>query len=242
MRLFACSMTPGSYRGLQMLTTRGVHEEVERLVAERFPSDQRAHARVLDIAAGRGALTQRLVDAGFTNVTAWDLHPEDIVVKEARVERVDLNAPFADRAEAPFDLVVAVEVIEHLENPYAFLRELSTVLAPTGTLVLTTPNVESALSRLKFFRKGEFRWFAEEEYQSWGHIQPITAWQLDKALRGAGLEIAERSYNLRDVLFVVDGRLKSMVGSIAALLVRPLMTGNAKGEINVWVITRQPPR
>jgi SAM-dependent methyltransferase len=39
-----------------------------------------------------------------------------------------------------FDLVVAFEIIEHLDDPQAFLAELRRVLDPGGTLILSTPN------------------------------------------------------------------------------------------------------
>lgn len=39
-----------------------------------------------------------------------------------------------------FDTILCGELIEHLENPYAFLRRLRTLLATDGRLVLSTPN------------------------------------------------------------------------------------------------------
>lgn len=39
-----------------------------------------------------------------------------------------------------FDTVICGELIEHLENPYAFLRDVAPLIAPGGRLVLTTPN------------------------------------------------------------------------------------------------------
>jgi SAM-dependent methyltransferase len=230
-------MTPGSYyAGIRMMTSEGVHEEVGRLAAARFPAERRADVEVLDMGAGEGALSQRLRDLGFARLTAWELDPERFRVEAIPVEAVDLEAPFPESARGRFDLATAVEVVEHLENPYAFFRQTAEVLTGRGIAIVTTPNVESARSRLRFLRTGEFRWFGESEYLDWGHIQPLSSWELDKALRQSGLKVLERSYNLRDALLVYDPGLRRVLGSLVAAAVTPFLRGNARGDINVWVI------
>jgi SAM-dependent methyltransferase len=164
--------------------------------------------------------------------------PRAFRVEAIRVEAVDLEAPFPESARGRFDLATAVEVVEHLENPYAFFRQTAGVLTERGVAIVTTPNVESARSRLRFLRTGEFRWFGESEYHDWGHIQPLSAWELDKALRQSGLKVLERSYNLRDALLVYDPGLRRMLGSLVAAAMTPFLRGNARGDINVWVIGR----
>jgi 2-polyprenyl-3-methyl-5-hydroxy-6-metoxy-1,4-benzoquinol methylase len=239
MRLVTRSMTSGSYyAGIRMMTSEGVHEEVGRLAAGRLPAERRAAVEVLDMGAGEGALSQRLRDLGFARLTAWELDPARFRVEAIRVEAVDLEAPFPESARGRFDLATAVEVVEHLENPYAFFRQTAGVLTERGVAIVTTPNVESARSRLRFLRTGEFRWFGESEYHDWGHIQPLSAWELDKALRQSGLKVLERSYNLRDALLVYDPGLRRMLGSLVAAAMTPFLRGNARGDINVWVIGR----
>jgi SAM-dependent methyltransferase len=223
-----------------MLTSEGVHNEVARLVEARFAPNRRGGIRALDIGAGAGALSRRLFDLGFTELVAWELEPERFEPPEIRVEAVDLNRTFPDPPPGGYGLVTAVEVIEHLENPFHFLREIARVLAPDGVLVLTTPNIESAASRLKFLVNGEFRWFGEEDYLAWGHIQPLSAWQLDKATRRSGLKILERSHNLRDTLVVADPGVRSVVAAVIGLAFTPFLRGNARGDINVWVLARAP--
>ena len=51
------------------------------------------------------------------------------------------------------DVVTALEVIEHLENPRAFCRELARVAKPGGWVVVTTPNQLSLLSLLSLVVK-----------------------------------------------------------------------------------------
>jgi SAM-dependent methyltransferase len=58
--------------------------------------------------------------------------------------------------DSSFDAVFCVEGIEHLENRYAFLREACRVLRPGGALVLTTPNILSLRSRVRFLGSGFF--------------------------------------------------------------------------------------
>ena len=89
-----------------------------------------------------------MVDLGFTDVTAWDLDAHPLEGLDAvTVEAVNLDTDFGSHPEATgaFAVVLAVEIIEHLENPYHFMRELERVLAPEGIAIITTPNIESAL-------------------------------------------------------------------------------------------------
>jgi ubiquinone/menaquinone biosynthesis C-methylase UbiE len=66
------------------------------------------------------------------------VHPELV---RANLERL----PFADRE---FDLVLCVQVIEHLLDPSAGIRELARVLCPGGTLILTTDNTWALMTRM----------------------------------------------------------------------------------------------
>src|SRR5260370_23953068 len=58
---------------------------------------------------------------------------------------------------ASFDLVFAVEVIEHVESPINFLRNIAQLLAPEGVAIITTPNVDSLPARAKFLLAGKLR-------------------------------------------------------------------------------------
>ena len=122
----------------------------------------------LDLGAGSGALAERLIAAGF-RVTAADVTN----YFELRTEfvQLDCNDPDFDRILArEFDLITSVEVIEHLENPTAFLRSIARLLKPNGVALLTTPNVENVPARLKFLRRGVVRTMDEHSTE---HITPI---------------------------------------------------------------------
>lgn len=67
-----------------------------------------------------------------------------------------------------FGTVVAAEFIEHVENPYAFLRDLRRLIAPGGRLIISTPNpvgfptllLEWAQSRRFFYTSQHTYYFA----------------------------------------------------------------------------------
>jgi SAM-dependent methyltransferase len=85
---------------------------------------------------------------------------------------------------ARFDLVTAVEVIEHLDNPVRYLRLLREVMSPGGSLFLTTPNFRSLRARLQ-----GSRW---EQYRNPTHLCYFTQDSLKGALRLAGFASVER--------------------------------------------------
>lgn len=58
-----------------------------------------------------------------------------------------------------FDAVSAWQVIEHLENPHHFIREVYRVLRPDGSFFLSTPNVYHMFNKYAFLRSGDMpRW------------------------------------------------------------------------------------
>jgi 2-polyprenyl-3-methyl-5-hydroxy-6-metoxy-1,4-benzoquinol methylase len=129
----------------------------------------------LDLGAWSGALTGKLQAAGFS-VTAADI--ENKFGLQTEFVQLDFNDPDFERSfKSGFDLVASVEVIEHLENPTAFLRSISRLLNAGGIAILTTPNVDNVAARLKFFRAGKIRAMEENTPE---HITPI---HLDLFLR-----------------------------------------------------------
>jgi SAM-dependent methyltransferase len=109
---------------------------------------------VLDAPCGEGMLSLALQEKGL-RVSSIDIESTAAALPGIAFQRADLNMklPMRDRT---FDLVVSVEGIEHLENPHAFLREANRVLKDDGWLILTTPNIISLRSRVRFLGSGFF--------------------------------------------------------------------------------------
>jgi SAM-dependent methyltransferase len=105
----------------------------------RLSLDRRA--ATLDAGTSTGANLRMLRDLGFCNVTGLDLSDEAIrfcTEKDlAPVQKGDINAlPFADET---FDLVLATDIIEHVDDDIGALCELNRALKPGGHLLITVP-------------------------------------------------------------------------------------------------------
>jgi ubiquinone/menaquinone biosynthesis C-methylase UbiE len=102
--------------------------------------DARPGQAILNAGAGRGSFSRLLEDRGF-DVVSSDISAEacDVLARRVRgpVVRADVTElPFADSS---FDAVVLGEVIEHVADDVAALRESRRVLRPGGMLVLSVP-------------------------------------------------------------------------------------------------------
>ena len=104
----------------------------------------------LDVGCGAGLLAEPLARMG-ARVTAIDAAPELIEVAKAHATGAGLAIDYrffaVEHLDGQFDLVTAMEEIEHVADPQGFVNSLAARLAPGGLLLLSTPN-RTAWSRL----------------------------------------------------------------------------------------------
>ena len=113
--------------------------------------------RILDVACGRGAVTLPLASLGC-QVKAFDINKDSIKhildKKLGNVEVISENAEtFFDGQK--YDIVIASEVVEHLESPQKFANNIINSLHKNSYLIITVPNgycPEQIYKRAFFYR------------------------------------------------------------------------------------------
>lgn len=176
--------TQQNYRGVPIHAAMNVHEAIADLLQQRLASG----AKIADVGAGHGALSLRLHDAGFA-VTAFDLDCSDWLVPDVACHSCDVNESLgAIAAQGPFHAICVIEVIDHLENPRRFLRDLIEMGRAHGTwLVISLPNPLDTFSCIAMFTRGIFSWSSPAHYEGGGHISILPHWLIAEHLRYLGV-------------------------------------------------------
>jgi 2-polyprenyl-3-methyl-5-hydroxy-6-metoxy-1,4-benzoquinol methylase len=152
----------------------------------------RRDAVLLDVGCGVGNLhpfvLNRVARYIGVDILRYDSFPPD-----AEFQRANLDAGRIELPDASADIVAAVETIEHLENPRAFMRDLVRLAKPGGWVIVTTPNVLSWLSKLSLLVKGHFAAFGPRDYPA--HITPLLALDLKRIAAECGLAEVRLRYS-----------------------------------------------
>lgn len=135
--------------------------------------------RILDAGCGTGGNLERYAELG--DATGVDPSPDAVGFCRARgiesVHQAGLEQlPFAD---GEFDLIVATDVVEHIEAEQQALRELRRVAAPGGALLLTVP---------------AYMWLWSAEDEKLHHKRRYTRRRLRRAVAAAGWEPTVTTY------------------------------------------------
>jgi SAM-dependent methyltransferase len=111
---------------------------VERIIRDTKPQ------RVLDFGCGTGSQLTRPLAEAFPQVSFLGVDSDETTIAWARAHAALPNLVYATRDDGPsepcFDMVIASEVLEHVETPDALLRYLAGRLRVGGRLVVTIPN------------------------------------------------------------------------------------------------------
>jgi SAM-dependent methyltransferase len=186
---------------------RGRRKVLERAIADlRLP----AAARILDAGCGSGRNMVELARHG--SVTGIDLSDTSVCLARDRaagevVEGSVLDLPFEDDR---FDLVVSLDVIEHLEDDLGALRELRRVVAPGGSLLVTVPAYQ-------------WLWSGHDEINH--HHRRYTRCSLQRVAEQAGSEQVRTTY-FNTVLLPV---------AILLRLMDRLSRKTTESSVDLWV-------
>jgi len=150
--------------------------------------------RVLDVGCGGGLLSEELAGLGCV-VTGIDPSRESLEAARAHaaegglaVEYVPGVAAALPAGDDEFDVVVCCDVLEHVDDVGAAVREAARVLRPGGLYLYDTINrtLRSKLVMIKLFQEWRVTAFMEPNVHDHGmFIRPA---ELEGALRAAGLD------------------------------------------------------
>lgn len=179
--------TLAQYRLKAAEASGGISSGPAYKITERLLQKSGAQGRLLEFGAGVGAFPKRLLAEGYRGqITCADILPKPTdVPPELRWITADLNQPL----EAPdnsFDVIVSIEVIEHLENPRAVFREFARLLVPGGILIVTTPHQQCLRSLFGLLFGGHFALFLGANYPA--HITALLRKDLERICLEAGFE------------------------------------------------------
>ena len=144
--------------------------------------------RLLDVGAAHGYLAGELRSQGFrvTGLEADSVLGEEAAKHCDEFLLLDLDGPLP-RFTQPFDLMIFVDVLEHLKDPKAVLCEFARHLSDNGEVIISLPNVANIYVRLNLL-------FGRFDYQDRGlldktHLHFFTRKSFRQLMREAGLEL-----------------------------------------------------
>lgn len=161
----------------------------------KFVGDKK---KVLEIGAGSGMISRKLVDLNQCQVTAAEIN--DTSLEKLRqitrsVYKTDLNKAGWSKdfkREGKFDVIVAADVLEHLYDPWAILVEMKSLLNESGEIVLSLPHVGHSGIFASLYCE-------DFEYKEWGlldktHIRFFGLNNIRALHENAGLTITDVKY------------------------------------------------
>jgi len=161
-----------------------------------------ARSSVLDVGAADGSMARTLGQMGC-RVWGVEFDPDSAAlarawceeVVEGDVEQLDFAATFQEK----FDVVLFLDVLEHLKDPLSVLRRAQQVLADGGHMVISLPNVAHSAMRAQLL-SGRFA-YTEVGLLDQTHLRFFDPISVRQFLRDAGLVVLDEGR----VTFPIDG-------------------------------------
>ncbi len=136
---------------------------------------------ILEVGSGGGHLGVRLAEEGLTRMICSDHTGKAVSVMRRRglPRVVCLDAAHLPFVDAVVDAVISIEVLEHLQDVGAHIREVARVLRPGGTYIIKTPN--------KLIASVYYRLTGHHDIEIW-HPSTLSAGDLNRILKAEGFE------------------------------------------------------
>lgn len=153
---------------------------IAQFLFERMKDHESAPLRILEIGCGTGSNLRMLQAFGQVETIEPDAGARQVALDRFDVEIADGLLPDGlDVADASYDLIVMLDVLEHIEDDEAALRQVKRKLKPGGKLLLTVPAMP---------------WLWSSHDEAHHHFRRYTTKALTRALTGARYTIHHRSH------------------------------------------------
>jgi SAM-dependent methyltransferase len=122
----------------------------QRLLKAYVAAEPYVFGDVLEVGCGEGRGIDLIINKASSYVALDKIESALAVLREKYPQGKFISGnipPFAGIADHSFDRVFSFQVIEHIKDDVAFLKEINRVLKPGGVALLTTPNRPLSLSR-----------------------------------------------------------------------------------------------
>lgn len=228
-------LKPDPYKGIRIMAAWRLHEDIFNLIEPYL----RPGMKVLDFGCGEGAFSQRLIDAGMI-VDGCDIDTGQVKADLRNKITIDLNKE-VNQEDFPekYDVLIAMEILEHLQNPWKYISDCRSLIADDGLIVLSTPNISSFVSRLRFLMRGSLTAFEKPDFVH-GHITPLSFIQLENMFDKLGLEIVLKGHAGPIPLIHLSGlSLFSLLRNTLLPLLYPFMTGPKRGRALVYILKKK---
>ena len=175
-------------------------------------------SQVLELGCASGYLSGYMEQALGCRVTGLEFDPVATAIARERcseVYTVDLDAPDAldvARSSAPYDVLFAAAILEHLKYPERLLQTARELLKPDATIIVSLPNVAHWSIRHKLLR-GQFN------YEDYGvmdrtHLHLYTA--------QTGQELLEANGYRVEALYIAGSAIQNVLNQRARAANRPV--------------------
>jgi 2-polyprenyl-3-methyl-5-hydroxy-6-metoxy-1,4-benzoquinol methylase len=185
-----------------------VREEILlRRITALFPHDTRS-SRILDVGCGAGLFFDALEQFGHVEGIESDA---TAVARAGRWrERIFHGRLDSFKPPAPYDVILMLDVLEHLEQPEQLLHDAQALLTPEGVIVITVP---------------AFNWLWTRHDDLNHHVWRYTASQMRRTVTAAGLRVTDSTYLFQSLVIA-----KALVRLKETLLQTPPDVPNIPGE------------
>jgi 2-polyprenyl-3-methyl-5-hydroxy-6-metoxy-1,4-benzoquinol methylase len=157
---------------------------------ERYLNDK---AKVLEVGCSFGGIIRQVAESGVAECHAIEPNKEDASFVEKLIPEIKLYSDSFEKVDLPeefYDLVVSLQVLEHIASPGQFLEKTFRVLKQGGVVNFEVPNHKAAL--LSYYQDSDYSRF----YYHKAHIHYFTSESLTQLFQLCGFEGQANSFSM----------------------------------------------
>ncbi len=128
-------------------------------IAPLLPERPESPLRVLEIGCSEGHTLEWLKSTGISNWTAGVEPYAELRAKPGAIDqffKLDIEKTALDLPSASIDMILCLDVLEHLVNPWDTMRRLDSLLKPGGLWIISVPNIRNYHILLDLAFSGRF--------------------------------------------------------------------------------------